>query len=66
MDRSADAFVIWIDGEAAPASCAAGFAGRIEHVQTAARGTFQSAQELLDFLVTHRGVGAHERDAGAS
>jgi hypothetical protein len=64
MDRAADSFVIWIDAEALPASCEAGFAGRIEHVQTAARGTFQSAKELLDFLVTHRGAGA--RDAGAS
>jgi len=53
MDRAADAFVIWIDGESARDGA---FAGRIEHVQSAARGTFDGAQELLAFLAAHRSV----------
>lgn len=52
MDRSPDAFVIWIDGE--PAARNGVLVGRIEHVQTAVRGSFASAQELLAFLDAHR------------
>jgi len=56
MDPRTDAFVIWIDGEAEAAEVA--FAGRVEHVQSAVRGTFGSAEELLAFLATHRRNGA--------
>ena len=62
MERSSDSFVIWIDGKAAAAD--GGFAGRIEHVQSAVRGTFASAQELLAFLAAHRRTGADPSDAG--
>jgi len=62
MERSADSFVIWIDGEAAAAG--GGFAGRIEHVQSAVRGTFASAQELLAFLAAHRRAAADSSDPG--
>lgn len=58
MDRATDAFVIWIDGEGETRSSDAGLAGRIEHVQSAARGTFGSAQELLAFLAAHRRAAA--------
>lgn len=56
MDPRTDAFVIWIDGEAQAAE--AGFVGRVEHVQSAVRGTFGSAAELLAFLDAHRRNGA--------
>jgi hypothetical protein len=56
MDRATDAFVIWIDGEAEAAASEAAFAGRIEHVQSAVRGTFATAHELLAFLTAHRRV----------
>ena len=64
MDRATDAFVIWIDGEARAAAPGEAFAGRIEHVQSAARGTFGSAQELLAFLATHRRVAARIPEEG--
>ena len=51
MDRLTDAFVIWIDDAPAAAS---GFAGRVEHVQTAERGSFGNTQELLAFFAAHR------------
>jgi hypothetical protein len=62
MDRSTDAFVIWIDGE--PAARDGVLVGRIEHVQTAVRGSFSSAQELLAFLAAHRSVPKASSDAG--
>ncbi len=61
MDRAADAFVIWIDGETAPGGA---FVGRIEHVQSAARGTFESAQELLAFLTAHRSAPKSSAESG--
>jgi hypothetical protein len=59
MDRAADAFVIWIDGESARDG---GLAGRIEHVQSAARGTFDGAHELLAFLAAHRSLSKSAAD----
>lgn len=58
MERATDSFVIWMDAEPAAAP-ADGFVGRIEHVQSAERGTFATAQELLAFLAAHR----RDRDA---
>lgn len=63
MERATDAFVIWIDGDAAADS---DFAGRIEHVQSAVRGTFESPQELLAFLTAHRSTGDAPGGSGGS
>ena len=62
MDRSSDAFVIWIDAEAAGRDGL--LTGRIEHVQTAVRGSFGNAQELLAFLAAHRRAAKTSPDAG--
>lgn len=59
MERATDSFVIWMDAEPGAAARADGFVGRVEHVQSAERGTFETAQELLAFLAAHR------RDRGA-
>lgn len=66
MERATDAFVIWIDGDAQAEAAGAAFAGRIEHVQSAARGTFGSAQELLAFLCAHRRAGGAPGGTGDS
>jgi hypothetical protein len=63
MDRSADAFVLWIDGESAADGA---LVGRIEHVQSAVRGTFQSTHELLAFLASHRSLPARPPDGEGS
>jgi len=51
MDPYHDAFVIWLDGDLAPD---AQIRGRVEHVQSAVRASFASADELLAFLAAHR------------
>jgi len=54
MDRASHAFVIWIDGPAAGRE----LVGRIEHVQSAERGSFASAEEMLAFVAAHCDGGA--------
>jgi hypothetical protein len=51
MDPSSDAFVIWLDGDAVRS---AEIRGRVEHVQSAVRASFDSADELVAFLASHR------------
>ena len=53
MDRDTDAFVIWLEGGPPPTS-EEKLQGRVEHVQTSARASFTSAEELLRFLAGHR------------
>ena len=57
MERDTHAFVIWLDGDPADAGVA-GLRGRVEHVQTSARASFASADELLRFLPGHRAQAA--------
>jgi len=54
MDPRRDAFVLWIDDPAEPEARAT-LQGRVEHVQSSARASFASAEELLGFLADHRG-----------
>lgn len=54
MERDTDAFVIWIESACAPTPSAEVLQGRVEHVQTSARASFSSAEELLRFLTGHR------------
>lgn len=57
MERDTDAFVVWIEGDPDP-SAGATLQGRVEHVQTSARASFSSTDELLRFLAGHRRSGA--------
>lgn len=57
MTPNRDAFVIWIEGPADPAAPSESLRGRVEHLQSSARGSFGSAAELLVFLDDHRGQG---------
>ena len=48
-DERGEAFVVWLDPQPGR-SCA----GRVEHVSTARREAFASAEELIAFLTRHR------------
>jgi hypothetical protein len=54
MERATDSFVVWVDGGGAPETGEGALAGRVEHVQSADRATFATAQELLAFVLAHR------------
>lgn len=54
MEEARAAFVIWVDPPDPGSGDAAMLAGRVEHLQTSARATFQNADELLAFLEARR------------
>lgn len=64
MERDTDAFVVWIEGDL-DQSAAETLQGRVEHVQTSARASFSSTDELLRFLAGHRRPGSRA-DSGRS
>jgi len=56
------AFVVWVDAD--PESEAAALRGRVEHVQSSERARFESADELLRFLLAQlpKRAGAQRED----
>jgi hypothetical protein len=54
MERDTPAFVVWIEGDSGRAAADGSLQGRVEHLQTSARASFSSVDELLRFLTTDR------------
>ena len=50
-EKGGESFVVWLDPDG-DSECS----GRIEHVSTSRRETFQTADELITFLLESRGV----------
>ena len=65
MERDTDAFVVWIEGDPDQSAAQGTLQGRVEHVQTSARASFSSTDELLRFLAGHRRPGSRA-DSGRS
>lgn len=47
--RSGESFVVWLDADGA-----SGCSGRVEHVSTSRREAFETADELIGFLLASR------------
>ena len=54
MERDTPAFVVWIEGDPEKAASDGILQGRVEHLQTSARASFSSVEELLRFLTGDR------------
>jgi hypothetical protein len=50
MERDAASFVVWIETD--PDRPSSGLRGRVEHLETSARASFASGEELLAFLTS--------------